>query len=154
GVFVSARGRQVFDAVAGVACSVRGHNTPAYAEELSGLVGVDVEAELAERLRGLTGLEHFLPAVSGGGGPENALKLGLVAQFPRRHVLALRSGFGGKTLLALTGTWNAAYKENIDPLYADVSYVDPFAADAVAQIDAVLDKTQPALVQMELVQGV
>ena len=41
--------------------------------------------------------------------------------------------------LRLTGTWNASYKEHIDPLYADVSYVDPFAPDATAQIEAALD---------------
>src|SRR5262249_2184698 len=85
---------------------------------------------------------------------ESALKIALVAQFPRRHVLALKSGFGGKTLFALTGTWNATYKENIDPLYSDVSYVDPFAADAIAQIDAALARHAIAVVQGELIQGV
>ena len=40
------------------------------------------EAEVAARLRTLTGLEHLLPAVSGATAVENALKLALVAQFP------------------------------------------------------------------------
>lgn len=152
--FVFVDGRKVFDGVGGVACSVRGHNPPTYAEEMDALANVDCEAEVAARLRTLTGLECVLPAVSGAGAVENALKLALVAQSPRRHVLALKSGFGGKTLFALTGTWNAAYKEHIDPLYADVLYVDPFAADAIAQIDAALEQHPIAVVQMELIQGV
>src|SRR5262249_34472041 len=119
GDFVLVASCAVLDTVGGVACSVRGHNPPAYAAELDADAGSDCEAELAGRLRDLTGLEHLLPAVSGASAVENALKVALVAQFPRRHVLALQAGFGGKTLLALTGTWNAAYKENLDPLYAD-----------------------------------
>ena len=74
--------------------------------------------------------------------------------FPKRHILALKAGFGGKTLLALTGTANPSYKERIGPLYADVHYVDPFAPDALAQIDALLDKHEFAVVQMELIQSV
>ena len=69
-------------------------------------------------------------------------------------MLALKSGFGGKTLFALTGTWSAAYKERIDPLYGDVLYVDPFAPDALAQIEAALASQPVAVVQVELVQGV
>jgi acetylornithine/succinyldiaminopimelate/putrescine aminotransferase len=154
GHYVYVDDRKIFDAVAGVACSVRGHNPPTYADEMAALDGVDVEAELQSRLHELTGLDHMLPGVSGAGAIEAALKLALVAQAPRRHVLALKSGFGGKTLFALTGTWNASYKERIDPLYPDVLYVDPFAPDAIAQIDAALDRHPIAVVQAELVQGV
>jgi acetylornithine/succinyldiaminopimelate/putrescine aminotransferase len=154
GDFVVADGRRVFDGVGGVACSVRGHNPPGYADEMSALAATDCEAELAARLRDLTGLECMLPAVSGASAVETALKIALVAQSPRRHVLALKSGFGGKTLFALTGTWNASYKENIDPLYPDVIYVDPFAADAIAQIDSALASNPVAVVQIELIQGV
>jgi len=154
GDFVVVNGRAILDGVSGVACSVRGHNPPTYADEMDALAEVDCEAEVAARLRALTGLECMLPAVSGAGAVENALKIALVAQFPRRHVLALKSGFGGKTLFALTGTWNTAYKEHIDPLYGDVLYVDPFAPDAISQIDAAVRAHPVAVVQMELIQGV
>ncbi len=153
GDLVHVGGRSVFDAVSGVACSIRGHNPPGYAAELAAAPD-DAEARLAVRLRDLTGLEHILPAVSGASAVESALRLALVAQFPRRHVLALKAGFGGKTLLALTGTANPAYKERINPLYADVLYVDPFAADAEAQIEAVLRTHPIAVVQVELIQAV
>jgi acetylornithine/succinyldiaminopimelate/putrescine aminotransferase len=155
GDFVYVNGRPIFDAVSGVACSIRGHNPAAYAEEMEALSGLpDCEAQVAARLRELTGLENMLPAVSGATAVENALKLALVAQHPKRHVLALKAGFGGKTLLALTGTANPAYKEHIDPLYADVLYVDPFATDAEAQIEVALAQHPVAVVQVELIQAV
>jgi len=154
GHFVWINGRQVFDAVSGVACSVRGHNPATYAEEIAALAAEDAPAALAARLHELTGLDGMLPAVSGASAVESALKIALVAQFPKRHVLALRSGYGGKTLFALTGTANASYKERIGPLYDHVTYVDPFAPDALAQIEAVLACQPVAVVQLELIQGV
>ncbi len=155
GSYVHVAGRAIFDGVSGVACSVRGHNPPTYAEELASLPNrPEIETEIAARLRDLTGLGHVLPAVSGSSAVENALKLALVAQHPRRYVLALKSGFGGKTLFALTGTANPAYKTHIDPLYPDVEYIDPFAPDAIAQLESALDRHPVAVVQIELVQGV
>ncbi|MFO0949800.1 MAG: aminotransferase class III-fold pyridoxal phosphate-dependent enzyme [Isosphaeraceae bacterium] len=158
GGFVVVDGRPVYDVVGGVACSIRGHNPPAYADIIGPPGDAEevarLERELTETLRGLTGFGHVLPAVSGASAVENALKLALVAQFPRRHILALKAGFGGKTLFALTGTANPKYKERIDPLYAEVHYVDPFAPDARAQIDALLARHEFAVAQMELVQSV
>ncbi|WP_165253020.1 aminotransferase class III-fold pyridoxal phosphate-dependent enzyme [Paludisphaera soli] len=155
GGFVSIEGRSVYDVVGGVACSVRGHNPPAYLDELAALPsGEDAETELRERLRTLTGLGEFVPAASGAGAVENALKLALLAQHPRRHVLALKAGFGGKTLLSLTGTANPSYKERIGPLYSDVHYVDPFAPDAWERIESLLREHEIAVVQLELIQSV
>ncbi len=157
GSYVHIDGRAIFDGVSGVACSVRGHNPPTYLEDLETLPEFqEVEAEVTGRLRDLTGLGNVLPAASGASAVENALKLALVAQYPRRHVLALKSGFGGKTLFALTGTWNASYKTHIDPLYNDVLYVDPFAPDASEALAGrkALEKHPVAVVQVELVQGV
>jgi acetylornithine/succinyldiaminopimelate/putrescine aminotransferase len=155
GDFVVVDDVQILDAVSGVACSVRGHNPPAYAEEIESQGDLtDCKHELQSRLENLTGLECVLPAVSGASAVETALKLALVAQFPRRHVLALKAGFGGKTLLALTGTWNESYKQHIDPLYPDVLYIDPFATAATAQLEAALARHPVAVVQVELVQAV
>jgi len=171
GSFVVVNGRPIFDGVSGVACSFRGHNPASYAIEMQppgfdrpsgnrdeaarpAAARPDPEAELRRRLLDLTGLGFFLPAVSGATAVENALKVALVAQFPKRHILALKAGFGGKTLLALTGTANPSYKAHIDPLYADVHYVDAFAPDAIAQIESHLETHEVAVVQVELIQGV
>jgi acetylornithine/succinyldiaminopimelate/putrescine aminotransferase len=155
GDFVTVKSRPIFDAVSGVACSIRGHNPLTYVEEMLELDHVvDCEKAVATRLRAMTGLECMLPAVSGATAVENALKLALVAQHPKRFILALRAGFGGKTLLALAGTASPRYKVHIDPLYADVVYVDPFAANAEADIEAILKQYPVAVVQVELIQAV
>jgi acetylornithine/succinyldiaminopimelate/putrescine aminotransferase len=69
-------------------------------------------------------------------------------------VLALKAGFGGKTLLALTGTANPAFKEHVGPLHAEVHYVDPFLPEARDQIDALLERHPFAAVCVELIQCV
>jgi acetylornithine/succinyldiaminopimelate/putrescine aminotransferase len=153
--FVSVAGKRLYDGVAGVACSIRGHNPPNVIRELEELGDADsCRVELAERLGNLTGLPNFAPAVSGGSAVEQALKLGLASQAPRDYVLALRGGFGGKTLFALTGTWKSTLKTGLTPLYPNVVYVDPFADDAVSALEAAVRDYPIGVVQLELVQGV
>jgi acetylornithine/succinyldiaminopimelate/putrescine aminotransferase len=155
GHYVTANGRQVFDAIAGVACSVRGHNPPGYSEEIEQLGdGRDFRQAATERLRNLTGLGNLLPGVSGASAVENALRIALAAQFPRTYVLALRGGFGGKTLLALTGTANEFYRRHLGPLYPEVLYVDPFGERAVEDLEAACRTYPIGVVQAELVQAV
>jgi acetylornithine/succinyldiaminopimelate/putrescine aminotransferase len=155
GHYVTVGEQRIFDGVSGIACSVRGHNPPRYADEIRALGDVgDYHTAAQERLARLTGLEHMLPAVSGASAVENALRLGLIAQHPRPYVLALQGGFGGKTLFALTGTARRHYKTGLDPLYPHVLYVDPFAPNAIAELDAAFENYPIGVVQLELVQGV
>jgi acetylornithine/succinyldiaminopimelate/putrescine aminotransferase len=155
GHYVHINGRQIFDGVAGVACSVRGHNPDTYVEELAARNDArDYYQAVAERLNELTDLPGLLPAVSGASAVENALRIGLAAQHPRQYVLALKGGFGGKTLLALTGTANPAYKKHLGSLYQSVLYIDPFRDSALEDLDAALEKYPVGVVQLELVQAV
>lgn len=155
GHFVMVGGRLIFDGVAGVACSIRGHNPRTFVEDLRRTGDIEsCHAELTARLAELTGLPHMVPAVSGASAVEHALKLGLASQSPRSYVLALRGGFGGKTLFALTGTWKSSLKSGLMPLYPNVVYVDPFATDAVAAIESAFREHPIGVVQLELVQGV
>jgi acetylornithine/succinyldiaminopimelate/putrescine aminotransferase len=154
GHYVASRGRKVFDGVAGVACSIRGHNPEGYLNELAADETGDVRAALAAKMKELTGLGHLLPAVSGATAVENALRLALAARHPRPYVLALRGGFGGKTLLSLTGTARDSYKVNLDPLYPHVLYIDPHAPDAITALEAALRNHPVAVVQVELIQAV
>jgi len=155
GHYVTVGKRSYFDGVAGVACSIRGHNPATYVDELE---AADPDADprefVSQQLYELSGLPHHLPAVTGGGAVESALKLGLTAQFPKKYVLAFEGGFGGKTLLALTGTANPKYKTHLGNLYPHVIYVDPFAEDVCETVDRLLSEYPVALVQLELVQGV
>ena len=144
-----------FDGVAGVACSIRGHNPETLVEELTlSRKEPHSQRQVSELLHQLTGLEHSVPAVSGATAVEQALRIALLANAPRKYVLALEGGYGGKTLLALTGTSRSSYKDRIGPLYPHVLYCDPFAPDAVQQLDALLAQYPVAVVQMELIQGV
>lgn len=155
GHYVHVGERWIFDVVAGVACSIRGHNPPDYVAEVARIDdAATCREELRERLQELTGLPHVTPTVSGASAVETALKLALASQSPRTWVLALRGGFGGKTLFALTGTWKASLKAGLDPLYPHILYVDPFAADAVALIEAAFRTHPIGVAQLELVQGV
>lgn len=155
GHYYAARGQRVFDGVAGVACSVRGHNPPGFVDECRELGPSGAcRAELRERLEALTGLPRWIPAVSGASAVEHALRIGLTAQSPRDWVLALRGGFGGKTLFALAGTWKPSLKRGLDPLYPHVVYVDAFAPDAVTAVRRAFDAYPIGIAQFELIQGV
>jgi len=155
GHYVTVEKQELFDGVAGIACSIRGQNPETYVPEIEGLgdIGQCREA-LADRLKELTGLPHMLPAVSGASAAENALKAALVAQHPRRFVLAFQGGFGGKTLLALAGTAKAFYKSHLEPLYEDVLYIDPFSSSVLDELETTLQNNQVAVVQIELIQAV
>ena len=155
GHYVIVGQHKVFDCVAGVACSIRGHNPDTYVEEIAGLESIpDSHSAVSARLKELTGLEHLLPAVSGATAVENALRIGLVAQFPKKYVLAFTGGFGGKTLLALTGTARSTYKQHLEPLYEHVVYLDPFRPNVLEELEAALRNYPVAVVQLELIQAV
>ncbi len=154
GHYLETPGQRIFDGVAGVACSIRGHNPPKFVEELEQFAGEECRAEVAERLEAATGLPHVTPAVSGASAVEHALKIGLAAKHPRQYVLALQGGFGGKTLFALTGTWKQSLKSGLAPLYPHVVYVDPFKCDAVQAIQQCFDEHPIGVIQFELIQGV
>ena len=148
--------RRIFDGVAGVACSLRGHNPPDFVDEIRQTVDETsaLDDEVSSHLQMLTGLAHHVPAVSGAAAVEQALQIALSIQPDRPHVLALEGGFGGKTLAALTGTSKTRYKQNLGPLYQHVTYVDPFAPTAVDDIRKALADAPVGVVQAELIQGV
>ncbi|MCA9034772.1 MAG: aminotransferase class III-fold pyridoxal phosphate-dependent enzyme [Planctomycetaceae bacterium] len=147
--------RRVFDGVGGVACSLRGHNPEKWVEEIRQLDDAgDCRDEVTQRLKDLTRLNYHVPAVSGGSAVEAALRLSLAAAYPRKYVVALRGGFGGKTLLALAGTAKPDYKRGLDPLYPHVIYIDPGSSNATEQLRSTLRNNPVAVVQLELIQGV
>ena len=158
GHFIHAGSRKIFDGVGGVACSIRGHNPESWPSEIRSLAAEatssEIREEVSHRLSELTGCRHHLPATSGGAAVEQALKLALIAQYPKKYVVAFRGGFSGKTLLALTGTADDTYRKNIDPLYPFVLYIDPFSADAVEQLNTIVMRYPVAVIQLELIQGV
>ncbi|MFN5074751.1 MAG: aminotransferase class III-fold pyridoxal phosphate-dependent enzyme [Planctomyces sp.] len=154
GHYVSTGSRRLFDGIGGVACSLRGHNPEAWPDELRGLADGCIRSELGLRLRALTGLPRYVPAVSGAGAIEAALRMALTVQFPRTHVIIMRGGYAGKTLVALTGTERQKYRERLGPLYPHRICIDPFAVDACEQLQQAVRDFPVAAIQLELIQGV
>lgn len=154
GHYVHAGASRLFDGVGGVACSLRGHNPETWCRELEQLAGRDCRHEAGVLLAELTGLPNVVPAVSGADAVETALRLALIAAWPARQVVVLRGGYGGKTLLALTGTEKPWYRQHLQPLYPHVTWIDPFARDALQQFEKTVAEHPTAVVQLELIQGV
>jgi acetylornithine/succinyldiaminopimelate/putrescine aminotransferase len=156
GHFIELGDRQIIDCVAGVACSLRGHNPRDFVDEIRGVLtdNRDLVSLVAAQLESLTRLPQHLPSVGGGSANELALKVALAVRPDRPHVLALKGGFGGKTLTALTGTSHERYKQHLGPLYPRVTYIDPYAEDAAERLTTALAEYPVGVVQLELIQGV
>jgi putrescine aminotransferase len=108
-------------------------------------------AEAAETLAGVTpsGLERVFLTNSGAEAVELGLKIARLAG--RRRVVAMRGGFHGKTLGALSITGRPQYREPFAPLLPGVDFVsfgDQSALDEALAVDA--DQT---VVVMEPVQA-
>ena len=155
GHYIRVGNKRIFDGVGGVACSLRGHNPTDWAKEIRELDPVEsIGIEVRLRLEALTGLPHHVPAVSGAASVENAIKLALTAHPSGSRIVAFQGGFGGKTLVALSGTAKGFYRQNIDPLHANVVYLNPFADDAASRLQQLAEEAPIALIQLELIQGV
>ncbi|MEM6821045.1 MAG: aminotransferase class III-fold pyridoxal phosphate-dependent enzyme [Verrucomicrobiota bacterium] len=149
------RTRDVLDFVSGVACSIRGHNPKTYLDEVEMLaLGGEEPEELLVRLTSeRTGLPHLLPGVSGASAVENAQRLALTAQYPRKKILILKKGFAGKTLLAVVANAKESYRKHLQPVYSDVFCCDPWADDSLSEVEALLQSHDFAMVHVELING-
>src|SRR6266566_4915077 len=155
-----ADGREYIDCTSGYGVANIGHARPEIAAALasqaqrlitcSELVYNDVRARLLQRLAELTpeGLTHFFLCNSGTEAVEGALKFARLATGHSGIVATLR-GFHGRTIGALTATWEPHYREPFAPLVPGISHIrynDLAAAEA-----AISEET--AAVIIELVQG-
>ena len=107
-------------------------------------------ARAATLLAGVTppGLDYVYLASSGAEAIESALKLARLAG--RRSVVAMRNGFHGKTLGALSVTGRPVFQEPFEPLLPGVAFV---TFGDVAELDATLSATPDACVLLEPVQA-
>src|SRR5713226_1005402 len=153
-------GREYIDCTAGYGVANIGHGRPEVAAAIAAqaqrlitcpeIVYNDVRARLLERLAGLTpeGLSHIFLCNSGTEAVEGALKFARLATGRPGIVAALRS-FHGRTMGALSTTWEPHYREPFAPLIPGVThlrYNDLTAAEAAIN-------EQTAAVIIELVQG-
>ncbi len=153
-------GREYIDCIGGHGVAVVGHSHPevvrAISEQAERMVICpesfynDRRAELYELLSRHTpdGLSRFFLCNSGAEAVEGAIK---VARYftGRPGIVAMKSGFHGRTLGALSATWNPKYRKPFEPLLPGFRHV-PFG-DLEAADRAVGDDT--AAVIVEPVQG-
>src|SRR5579885_326766 len=153
-------GREYIDCAAGHGVANLGHGRPEIAAVISEqalrlitcpeIVYNDTRAHLLERLAGLVPLEHtriFL-CNSGTEAIEGALKFARLAT-GRTGIVATLRGFHGRSMGALSATWEPHYREPFAPLvpgFTHVRYNDLAAAE-----EAIGEDT--AAVLIELVQG-
>ena len=154
------QGRRYIDCVGGIAVANIGHANPrvaaAIAQQAIRLISCpelfhnDVRAAYLERLVAAlpAGMNRVFLCNSGTEAIEAAIKF---ARFStgRTQILAAMRGFHGRTLGALSATWERQYRAPFEPLvpdYEHVRYNDSAALEA-----AVTDRT--AALILEVVQG-
>lgn len=136
-------GREYLDFLGGLAVNALGHAHPEILAILrdstqtllhvSNLIYHPYQAEVAERLVRLTGLDRAFFTASGTEAVEGALKLARSyarkqhggGSFERFEVLALENSFHGRTAGALSATWPRKYRAPFEPLVPGMRFVSP-----------------------------
>jgi acetylornithine/N-succinyldiaminopimelate aminotransferase len=152
-------GKEYIDCVAGIAVNNVGHCHPtvvraiqSQAEKLmhvSNLYYTEIQAELAEAIALITGMERVFFCNSGAEAVEAAMKLARVASGKTAFVAAEHS-FHGRTIGALSVTHKIMYRDPfMPPVSSETTFVPYSDAEAIRQ--AISENT--AAVILEPVQG-
>jgi predicted acetylornithine/succinylornithine family transaminase len=159
----TAEGRSYLDLVSGVGVAALGHGHPKLAEAIaaqasellhtSNLFFHPLQAEVAERLTSLSGMDRAFFCNSGAEAVEACLKFARrywhAQGTPRRRFVAFEHAFHGRSMGALSVTWDDHYRAPFAPLLGDVVFVpagDPAALEAAVTADT-------AAVIVEPIQG-
>ena len=153
-------GREYIDCTAGYGVANIGHARPeiaaAIAAQAQRLITCpeifynDTRARLLERLARLLPdrLDKIFLCNSGTEAVEGALKFARIAT-GRTGIVATFRGFHGRTMGALSTTWEPHYREPFSPLVPDVSHI---RYNDLASADAAINEETAAVI-IELVQG-
>src|SRR5688572_2386039 len=159
----TAEGRGYLDFISGVGVAALGHAHPKLAAALSAqanqllhtsnLFFHPLQAEVAGRLAALSGLERAFFCNSGAEAVEACLKFARrfwqAQGTPRKRFVAFEHSFHGRTIGALSVTWDDHYRAPFKPLLEDVIFVP--ADDVAALQEAVTEDT--AAIIVEPIQG-
>ncbi|HVL68223.1 MAG TPA: acetylornithine/succinylornithine family transaminase [Vicinamibacterales bacterium] len=156
-------GRGYLDLISGVGVAALGHAHPTLAAAIaaqaaqllhtSNLFFHPLQAEVAARLRALSGLDRVFFCNSGTEAVEACLKFARrywhAQGTPRSRFVAFEHSFHGRSMGSLSVTWDDHYRAPFAPLLTDVTFVpagDPAAAEAAITSDT-------AAVIVEPIQG-
>ncbi|HEY3886737.1 MAG TPA: acetylornithine/succinylornithine family transaminase [Vicinamibacterales bacterium] len=155
----TATGDRYLDFISGVGVASLGHAHPvlasAIAEQASTLLHTSnlfhhpLQAELATELAALSGLPRAFFCNSGAEAVETCLKFGRrywhAQGKPRTRIVALRHSFHGRTMGALSVTWDEHYRTPFAPLVPGIAFVDP--TDTPAITAAITAETAAVIVE-------
>ena len=158
-----ADGRAYLDFVSGIGVSALGHAHPRLASAIAEQAGTllhtsnlfyhPLQGQVAAQLAALSGLPRAFFCNSGAEAMEACLKFARrfwhAQRAPRSRVVALEHGFHGRTMGALSVTWDNHYREPFAPLLEGVTFVP--SSDPGALRAAVSDAT--AAIVVEPIQG-
>jgi len=159
----SSTGERYLDLISGVGVASLGHGHQRLATALadqsrtllhtSNLFHHPLQGELATKLAELSGLPRAFFCNSGAEAVEACLKFARrywhAQGAPRSRVVALEHSFHGRTVGALSVTWDEHYRAPFAPLVPDVVFVSPDDLDALDR--AITNET--AAVIIEPIQG-
>ena len=153
-----AEGNEYIDCVGGQGAANLGHANPAVVAAITAqaqtliscpeLFYNDKRAALLEKLTALTGMPRAFLCNSGTEAVESALKFARL-RTGRSEVVAAMRGFHGRTMGALSATWEKKYRVPFEPLIPGFKHI-PYN-DLAALQSAVSEQT--AAVILEVVQG-
>jgi acetylornithine/N-succinyldiaminopimelate aminotransferase len=156
-------GERYLDLISGVGVAALGHGHPVLARALadqaaallhtSNLFHHPLQAELATRLSELSGLPRAFFCNSGAEAVEACLKFARrywhAQGTPRPGLVAFEHSFHGRTMGAVSVTWDHHYRDQFEPLVPGVTFVNP--GDTAAIAAAITSST--AAVIVEPIQG-
>jgi acetylornithine/N-succinyldiaminopimelate aminotransferase len=156
-------GERYLDLLSGIGVASLGHGHPALARAIaaqaeallhtSNLYYHPLQSDLASKLAALSGLPRAFFCNSGAEAIEACLKFSRrfwhAAGTPRAEFVAFDHAFHGRTMGALSVTWDDHYRAPFAPLVPGVTFVS--AADPAALTAAVTERT--AAVIVEPIQG-
>lgn len=155
---LDAEGNWYIDCVGGMGAANLGHAHPAVTTAIqaqaAGLIACPelfhnpVRARYQAALCEAAAMPRVFLCNSGAESIEGAIKMARLAT-GRPGIVAAMRGFHGRTLGALSATWNRAYREPFEPLLPHVTHV-PF--NNVERLADALDDTTAAVL-LEVVQG-
>lgn len=154
------QGNEFIDCVGGQGAANLGHAHPLVSEAIAQQAGKliscpetfynDQRAELLERLIAVSpqGLNRVYLCNSGTEAIEAAIKFARYST-QRTRILATMRGFHGRTLGALSATWDKKYRKPFEPLVPDFAHV-PF--NNLEKLEKALNQETAAFI-VEVVQG-
>lgn len=149
-------GKEYVDCTASYGVALVGHSHPkvvaAVRQQAEKLISChagfynDKRAELLQKIVQITpkGLDKVFLSNSGAEAVECAIKL--ARKFTGKpEIIAMMGGFHGKTMGALSATWDKKYREPFQPLVPEFKHVPPDNLEKVRE--AITDKTAAILVE-------